>query len=430
MSRPGKKIVLAYSGGLDTSIIVPWLKENYEAEVVCFYADVGQSDDASAMAEKARVTGADEYVYQDLRMPFLREFALPALRAGALYEGRYFLGTALARPLIASRQAWCAEKVGADAVAHGCTGKGNDQVRFELTYRSVAPHLQVIAPWRIWSIQSREDALQYAAERGIAVSQSSGELYSRDGNLWHLSHEGGILEDPAVPAPENVCQLTANPSDQPDTPERLTIGFEEGWPVSLNGSPADALSLVQELNTIAGRHGVGRVDIVESRLVGMKSRGIYESPAATVLREALEDLCALTLPHDLLRVRAEMAPRFADLIYGGQWYTPLRKSLMQFFETAMESVTGEVQVELYHGSVKAIGRTSPMSLYQSELASFDMAGYDSKHAEGFIRLLGIPLEAAARRNGNTTMPGIPADAPDRMPFHESRRILPEVQHES
>ena len=395
--RSVKRAVLAYSGGLDTSIIVPWLKEHYGCEVVCYCSDVGQGAELDGLEARARALGASAVVVEDLRVPFLRDFAFPALRAGAVYEGRYLLGTALARPLIASRQVWCAQRLGADALAHGCTGKGNDQVRFELTWLALAPELKVIAPWREWDIVSREDALDYAARKGIPVQQTAQDLFSRDGNLWHLSHEGGPLEDPAEVPPESMYRLTRGLEDQATAPETVTIAFEAGRPVRLDGAALDPVALVSRLNTIAGRHGVGRVDLVESRLVGMKSRGVYETPAGTVLHEALEDLCRLTLPHDLLRTRAELAPRMADLIYAGLWFTPLRRSLQAFVDTALQVATGEVTVELYHGAARAIARSSPQSLYRPDLASFDMTGYDARHAEGFIRLFGLPLAAAARR---------------------------------
>ena len=392
-----RRAVLAFSGGLDTSIIVPWLKEHYGCEVVCYCSDVGQGTELDGLEARGRALGADQVVVEDLRVPFVRDFCVPALRAGAIYEGAYLLGTALARPLIASRQVWCAERVGADALAHGCTGKGNDQVRFELTYLALAPQLKVIAPWREWDIVSREDALAYAASHGIPVQQTAKDLFSRDGNLWHLSHEGGPLEDPAAAAPESMFRLTRGADDRPAEPETVKVAFEAGRPVRLDGKALDPVALVSRLNAIASRHGVGRVDLVESRLVGMKSRGVYETPAGTVLHEALEDLCRLTLPHDLLRTRAELAPRMADLIYAGLWFTPLRRALQAFVDTALQAATGEVTVELAHGRAQAIARTSPQSLYRPDLASFDMTGYDASHAEGFIRLFGLPLATVARR---------------------------------
>ena len=405
MKNNVRRAVLAYSGGLDTSIIVPWLKEHYGCEVVCYCSDVGQGDvELDGLERRARAIGADDVVVEDLRVPFLRDFAFPALRAGAVYEGKYLLGTSLARPLIASRQVWCAERAGADALAHGCTGKGNDQVRFELAYMALAPRLTVLAPWRdpLWTIASREDALAYAEKRGIPVPVRKTDLYSRDANLWHLSHEGGPLEDPAIAAPEELYRLTQSPGKTPATAEVVTIGFEGGRPVSLGGKPLGPVELVSALNAIAGRHGVGRIDIVESRLVGMKSRGVYETPAGTVLHEALEDLCRLVLPHDLLRTRAELAPRMADLIYNGQWFSPLRRALQSFVDTALEVATGEVSVELFRGRAVAVARSSPQSLYRAGLASFDMTGYDRGHAEGFIRLFGLPLAVAAQRGAAET----------------------------
>ena len=396
--RQIKKAALAYSGGLDTSIIVPWLKENYGCEVVCYCSNVGQGGmELDGLEAKAHKIGASEVIVEDLRLPFVRDFVYPMLRAGAVYEGKYLLGTSIARPLIASRQVWAAERTGADALAHGCTGKGNDQVRFELTYMALAPHLPVIAPWREWDIVSREDALRYAAKHKVPLAQKPGDLYSRDANLWHLSHEGGPLEDPADTAPESMYKLTNAPEKQPALPETITIAFERGRPVAVNGRTLGPVELIETLNQVAGRHGVGRVDIVESRLVGMKSRGVYETPAGTVLYEALEDLCRLTLPHDLYRTRSELAPRYADLVYNGLWFSPLRRALQSFVDTAMEVVSGEVSVELYRGRANAVARTSAQTLYRPDLASFNMTGYNSQHAEGFIRLFGLPLATAARR---------------------------------
>ncbi|TMQ49218.1 MAG: argininosuccinate synthase [Candidatus Eisenbacteria bacterium] len=382
MKKKVRRAVLAYSGGLDTSIIVPWLKQTYGCEVVCYCSDVGQGAELEGLEARARKSGASDVVVEDLRLPFVRDFCFPALRAGAVYEGAYLLGTSLARPLIAARQVACALEAGADAVAHGCTGKGNDQVRFELAYLALAPQLTVIAPWREWDIVSREDALAYAERNGIPVPTKKGDLFSRDANLWHISHEGGPLEDPASPAPETLYKLTA---------------FERGVPVALEGRKLGPVELVQELNAIAGRHGVGRADLVESRLIGMKSRGVYETPAGTVLHAALEDLCRLVLPHDLLRTRAELSTRMADLIYNGQWFSPLRLALQAFVEAALEHADGDVTVELFRGQARAVARTSPKTLHRPDLASFDMTGYDAGHAEGFIRLFGLPLATAARR---------------------------------
>jgi len=405
MKRPNvKKAVLAYSGGLDTSIIVPWLKEHYRCEVVCYCSDVGQGAELEGLVPRARALGASDVVVEDLRLPFVRDFCFPALRAGAIYEGRYLLGTSLARPLIAARQVRCAERVHADALAHGCTGKGNDQVRFELAYQALAPGLAIIAPWREWDIVSREDALAYAERHGIAVTQTKSDLFSRDANLWHLSHEGGPLEDPAAPPPEAMFRLTAAPARRPATPETVTIGFERGTPVSLDGVAVGPVELVERLNVQAGRHGVGRADLVESRLIGMKSRGVYETPAGTVLHEALDDLCRLTLPHDLLRTRAELAPKMADLIYNGLWFSPLREALQAFADRATEAATGTVTVELHQGQARAVGRTSPRSLYRQGHASFDMSGYEAQDAAGFIRLFGLPLATAARHGAAAPEP--------------------------
>ncbi len=415
MKRKIQRAVLAYSGGLDTSIIVTWLKENYGCEVICYCSDVGQGQELTGLEARAKKLGATSVVIEDLRLPFLRDFAFPALRAGAKYEGNYLLGTALARPLIAARQVACAERFAADALAHGCTGKGNDQVRFELTYMALAPQLAVVAPWREWDIISREDALAYAEKRGIELLQTRTDLYSRDANLWHLSHEGGPLEDPANAPHESMFKLTQSPEQQPASPETVTIGFEAGRPVTLNGRTLDPVALVTELNAIAGRHGVGRADLVESRLIGMKSRGVYETPAGTVLHEALDDLCKLVLPHDLFRTRTELGLQMADLIYNGLWFTPLRRALQAFADTALQVATGEVRVELHRGHCHAIGRTSPQSLYRPDLASFDMSNYDATDAQGFIRLFGLPLATAARRGKEGAAPapnGTPAGTAD------------------
>jgi len=394
--KPVKKVALAYSGGLDTSVIVHWLKQRYGCEVVAYCCDVGQGGELDGLEPRARALGASEVVVEDLKDTFAQDYAFPTLRAGALYEGVYRLGTSIARPLIAARQVAAARRFGCDALAHGCTGKGNDQVRFELTYLGLAPDLTVIAPWRdpAWDIVSREDALDYAEKHGLPVPMKKSDLFSRDGNLWHLSHEGGPLEDTATAAPESMYRLTAGPDAQPAQAERVMIGFEQGWPVSFDGRALGPAALVEALNAVAGRHGVGRDDVVESRVVGMKSRGVYETPGGTVLAEALEDLCRLTLTHDVLRTRAELAPRYADLVYQGQWLAPVREALDAFVTRALEPVTGTVTVELHHGRARAVARTSPRSLYKADLASFDMTGYEPRHAEGFIRIFGQPLAIA------------------------------------
>ncbi len=406
-----RRVALAYSGGLDTSIIVPWLKEKYGCQVVAFCADVGQGDELSDLHDRARLIGADEVILEDLRVPFLTDYAFPALKAGAMYEGRYLLGTALARPLIAERQVACARATGCDALAHGCTGKGNDQVRFELTAMALAPELPIIAPWREWDISSREEALAYAAQHDIPVKQTTGDLYSRDANLWHLSHEGGVLEDPAHVAPESLYKLTAASALRPSLPDTMDVTFEAGMPVALDGVRLDPVMLVERLNVMAGRHGVGRADLVESRLVGMKSRGVYETPAGTALYEALEDLARLVLPHDLHRTRAQMALTLADIIYNGLWFSPLRRSLCAFFDEAMSVASGTVTLEFHQGQVRAVARTSPNSLYDNALASFDMAGYRSQDAEGFIRLFGLPMVASSRQVRHVSTGPMSASSP-------------------
>ncbi len=386
-----RKVALAYSGGLDTSVMVPWLRERYGCEVVAVVADVGQVEDFEAVRRKALVSGASSCYVVDVREAFARDYIFPALRAGAVYEGRYLLGTALARPLIAKVQVEVALRTGCDALAHGCTGKGNDQVRFELAYQALAPHLRVIAPWREWELRSREDEIAYARRHSILVSATPEKPYSIDQNLWHTSYEGGILEDPATIPPADMFQLTTDPADAPDVPQYVEIGFEAGFPVSLDGVRMTPASLIEALNGIAGAHGVGRVDVVENRLVGMKSRGVYETPAGTVLLTALRDLEALTLDRDTLHFKELLAPRYAQLVYYGQWYSPLRAALDGFFEVSHRWVTGTVTVKLFKGSCLAVARSSPYSLYRHDLATFgEGGGYDQKDAEGFIHLFGLP----------------------------------------
>jgi argininosuccinate synthase len=386
-----KKVVLAYSGGLDTSVAIPWLKENYDCEVVAVLADVGQGEDLEKAAAKARAIGASKAYVEDLRTEFVRDYVFPALRAGARYEGKYLLGTSLARPLIAKRQVEIALDEGAQALAHGCTGKGNDQVRFELTYQALAPELEVIAPWRIWNIRSREDALAYAAAHGVPVSQSKENIYSRDQNLLHLSHEGGVLENPWTPPPANLYQLTASPDAAPNEPELVEIGFKRGIPVSVNGVALEPVTLLEKLNEIGGKHGVGRLDIVENRLVGMKSRGVYETPGGTILHESHEALESITLDRATVHFQAQIANRYADLVYDGQWFSPLREALDSFVDTAQETVTGDVLVQLYKGTASAVGRRSPYSLYSEQFATFgEDEVYRQSDAEGFIRLFGLP----------------------------------------
>ncbi len=352
MSSPAghapRKVVLAYSGGLDTSCIIPWLKEQYaDCEVIAAAVDVGQPDDLSQIEAKALASGASRAYVIDAREEFLREYVFPTLRAGAVYERKYLLGTSMARPVIAKHQVEIALLEGADAVAHGCTGKGNDQVRFELTYQALAPHLTVIAPWRLWHIRSREDAIAYAAAHDVPVQATTAKIYSLDGNLWHLSHEGGALEDPWNEPPDDAYSLTVAPEQAPDTPAYLTLGFEEGWPVSLDGQRLEPLALVRALNAISGEHGVGRIDLLENRLVGMKSRGVYETPGGTILATAHRELEHLTLDKATMRLKDELALTYADLVYNGLWFSPLRQALDAFVDRTQLPVTGDVRMKLY-----------------------------------------------------------------------------------
>jgi len=384
-----KKAALAYSGGLDTSIIIPWLRETYGCEVVAVAVDVGQAEETSGLREKALATGACEFHLVDARDAFAKDYLFPVLKAGAVYEHEYLLGTATARPLIARKQVEIALQSGCDAVAHGCTGKGNDQVRFELAYQALAPELTVIAPWREWSIRSREDAIDYAAARGIPIPVTKKDPYSRDRNLWHLSHEGGPLEDPAFEPDPSMFRLTVDPQDAPDTPERVTIAFEAGVPVAVDGEPLTPAALVERLNGLGGRHGVGRIDIVENRLVGIKSRGVYETPGGTLLLAALRAVESLTLDRDTAHEKEQLAMRYAELVYFGQWFSPLKEALDAFVDNLASAVTGSATLKLYKGSGTVVGRTAPQSLYQTDLASFDMTGYSVEDSAGFIRLFGL-----------------------------------------
>ena len=391
-----KKVILAYSGGLDTSVIIPWLMETYDCEVIAMVGDIGQGDDMQAVAEKARATGAAKVVIEDQREEFVTGFLWRLVRSGAVYEHKYLLGTSIARPLLARRQVEIALQEGADAVAHGCTGKGNDQVRFELTYKAFAPHLTVIAPWREWSIRSREDALEYAQAHNIPVDASTAKIYSRDQNIWHLSHEGGTLEDPAAPVPDDVWQLTHSPREAPEAGTEVQIGFERGIPVSVNGKRLEPIEMVETLNRIGGEHAIGRIDLVENRFVGMKSRGAYETPGGTLLALAHRELEALCLDRETSHYKQHVALDYARLVYNGYWYTPLREALDGFIEQTQRSVTGEVRLRLYRGNVDVAGRSSPYSLYSEDIASFTMgASYDQKDAEGFINLIGLPLVVRA-----------------------------------
>ena len=394
-----RKVVLAYSGGLDTSVMIPWLKERYGCSVVAVTVDVGQGEDLQAVAEKALASGADEAYVEDVREQFVRDYAFRVLRAGAVYEGRYLLGTSFARPLIAARQVQVARRVGADAVAHGATGKGNDQVRFELAYRALAPDLRVIAPWREWDLRSREDEIVYAQARGIPVPVTRERPYSMDRNLWHISYEGGILEDPDREPEPDMFLWTCDPRQAPDVPEEVAIDFESGYPVGVDGRPLGAAELLARLNDVAARHGVGRVDVVENRLVGMKSRGVYETPGGTLLHVALRELESLTLDRDAMHFKEQVAVRYAELVYYGQWHSPLRRALDAFVDELEAPVTGTVRLRLYKGGVSVVGRRSPCSLYDPELATFGADSvYRQKDAEGFINLFGLPQLVAARRD--------------------------------
>ena len=385
------KVVLAYSGGLDTSIIIPWLKENYHSEVVGMIGDVGQQEDLEAARRKALATGASAAYVEDLREEFVTGYIWPTLRAGAVYEHQYLLGTSMARPVLAKRQAELALKLGADAVAHGCTGKGNDQVRFELAYKAIAPGLKIIAPWREWSIQSREDAIAYARDHGVPVEQTTANIYSRDRNLWHLSHEGGRLENPANAPADDMWQWVVSPAEAPDSPAEIEIGFEAGVPVSVNGQMLAGVELIEKLNALASAHGVGRIDIVENRLVGIKSRGAYETPGGTLLVAARRELESLCLDRETAHFQQPLSQRYAELVYNGLWFTALREALDAFFVSSQRRVTGSVGLRLYKGNVTVTRRCSPNSLYRTDLASFNMARYNPKDAEGFINLFALPV---------------------------------------
>nr|MCU0482541.1 argininosuccinate synthase [Anaerolineae bacterium] len=366
-----KKVVLAYSGGLDTSVIVPWLRNNYDGcEVICFCADLGQEEELDGLEEKAIKSGASKLYIRDLREEFLRDFVFPTMQAGAVYEREYLLGTSFARPLIAKHLVEIAEIEGADAVAHGCTGKGNDQVRFELTVMALNPKLKIIAPWREWNIRSRQDALAYALEFNVPVSATEKSIYSRDRNIFHLSHEGGLLEDPWNEPESAMFTLTTDPEKAPDEAEYVEIGFDKGIPVSLNGENLDPITLFQRLNKIAGKHGVGRADIVENRLVGMKSHGVYETPAGTVLRRAHQALESMCLDKHTMHYKDFVAVKYAELVYNGMWYTRLREALDAFIQITQELVTGVVRLKLYKGNIIIAGRKSPFSLYREDYASF------------------------------------------------------------
>lgn len=390
------KVVLAYSGGLDTSVIVPWLRENYGCEVICFCADLGQAEELAGLEEKALQSGASKLIVRDLREEFIRDYIVPTMQAGAIYERKYLLGTSFARPIIAKHQVAVAEAEGADAVAHGATGKGNDQVRFELTYFALNPRLKIIAPWREWSIRSRQDALDYAAEYHVPVTATAEKIYSRDRNLWHLSHEGGVLEDPWNEPEEDMFQISTSPEAAPDTPEYLTLAFEQGVPVAVNGERLGLVELVERLNVIGGRHGVGRVDLVENRLVGMKSHGVYETPGGSLLYTAHRELESIVLDKETMRAKDRIALDYADLVYNGRWFTPVREAYDAFVRTTQRTMTGEVRMKLYKGNIIVVGRRSPFSLYNEDLATFgpDMV-YNQQDAEAFIKLYGLSIKVQA-----------------------------------
>ncbi len=394
------KIVLAYSGGLDTSVILRWLMETYNAEVIAFTADIGQGEEVEEAREKALATGASKAYALDLREEFVREFVFPMMRAAPLYEGYYLLGTAIARPLIAKYMVKIAEEEGAEAVSHGATGKGNDQVRFELSAYALNPDIQVIAPWRTWEFAGRPDLIAYAKKHGIPVGVTKEKPYSMDANLLHISYEGGILEDPWAEPPADMFRMTTNPEDAPDQPEYVEVEFEGGDPVAVNGERLSPAALLARLNEIGGRHGVGRVDMVENRYVGMKSRGVYETPGGTILYHARRAVESITLDREALHLRDQLAVKYAELVYNGYWFAPEREKLQRLVDAISEDVTGTARLKLYKGHVLVVGRKSPVSLYRQSLVSFDEAGdYDQKDAEGFIKINALRLKVGARAGG-------------------------------
>ena len=426
-----RTIALAYSGGLDTSIIVPWLKEHYDARVICVAGDVGQGAELEGVRQKAIASGADECYIEDLREEFITDFIYPTMRAGAIYGRKYLLGTSMARPLIAKRQVEVARMVGADALAHGCTGKGNDQVRFELTYAAFAPELPVIAPWRMWDIRSREDAIAYAAKHNVPVAATKEKIYSRDANIWHLSHEGGVLENPGAEPPKDLLMLTKHVTETPNESEVVVIGFEKGTPVSVNGKRMNPVALLQLLNTIGGRHGVGVIDLVEDRLVGMKSRGVYETPGGSLIYTAHSELEQLVLDRRTLAAKDAIAPRYADLVYEGRWWTTEREAIDAFVNVTQERVTGEVGLRLYKGSVSVTSRQSVHALYDERFVTFGEDDvYQQSDAAGFIRLFSLPnrvralkdQELAAADAAATALPksGEAAPASDEKAFESTK----------
>lgn len=396
-----EKVVLAYSGGLDTSIIIHWLIENYDYEVIAVCGDVGQGKETEGLEERAKKAGASKLYIADLKEEYVKDYIFPTLKAGAVYEGKYLLGTSHARPIIAKKLVEVAKKEGAVAICHGATGKGNDQVRFELTIKALAPELKIIAPWRVWDIKSREDAVDYAEKNGIEIPVTKKDLYSRDRNVWHISHEGMDLEDPwNEPQLDNLLKLTTPPEKAPDTPKYITVGFEKGEPVSIDGKNYSPLALVEELNKIGGEYGIGIADIVEDRLVGMKSRGVYETPGGTILYAAHDELEYLCLDRDTQAFKRQAAIKFAELVYDGKWFTPLREALSEFVDSTQQTVTGEVKLKLYKGHISPAGAKSKYSLYNEDIASFGDSHelYSHKDAEGFINLFGLPLKVRALMN--------------------------------
>lgn len=393
MDKKINKVVLAYSGGLDTSAMLLWIKETYGCEVICYTADVGQGEELAGLEEKAKATGASKLYIEDLREEFVRDFVWTAVKANAVYEGVYLLGTSLARPVIAKRQIEIAKREGADAVAHGATGKGNDQVRFELTYYALQPDVKVIAPWRRWDFKGRADLIAYCAKHDIPVTATAEKPYSMDRNLMHISYEGGILEDPWAAPPEEIFLLTKSPQDAADKPQEIIISFEKGEPVAIDGQPFGAVDLLSTLNHIGGEHGIGRVDLVENRFVGMKSRGVYETPGVTILQVAHRALESITMDREVMRLRDGLGVKFAESIYYGFWFSPETEILRSMIDKTQESVTGEVRLRLYKGNVTITGRRSPYSLYRERIVTFedDAGAYDPHDAEGFIKLQALRL---------------------------------------
>ncbi|MEI7541949.1 MAG: argininosuccinate synthase [bacterium] len=393
MAKSAKKVVLAYSGGLDTSIIVPWLKDTYGCEVIACVVDVGQKEDFEKVRKKAIASGASKVYVMDVRAAFVKDFIYPMLKSGSLYEGKYFLGTSIARPIIAKAQVDIALKEGADAVCHGSTGKGNDQVRFELTYKALAPHLKIIAPWREWNIKSRTEAMAYAHAHNIPIVATKKKPYSEDDNLWHISHEGGILEDPAKEPIDDILSKISTLEKAPNKAEYVTIDFVKGEPVAVNGKTMSALDIVYKLNAIGGKHGIGFVDMVENRLVGIKSRGTYETPGGTILYAAHRELEEITLDRDTFHYKQMIAMKFGEMVYNGMWFAPLREALSVFIDKTQETVTGKVKLKLYKGNIRSAGKTSPYSMYSEAMATFEAEEvYNQKDAEGFINLYGLQLK--------------------------------------